>query len=322
MSIMHGYFWLDDAGDVEANATEALIYLFTYMPRRDLILLARNTFTFVDFLVEHVRFALQTRAWSASVGITWDLFLNSVLPYGIFDEKRDLEWRWRTRFYQLFAPLVAGETNVTAAMQLLAAAIPSAAPLGALAMINASAPGGETTIPGRPVTWRSEVSPAFISPQQVASFGGSCTGTAIVLVAAARSIGIPARIAGCSESVVRGDDHHWSEFFDPAAPGPFGDHWHTKEGTSAGNAGGPWDSPSGPMLGCLAGVVPGSSLDTLWAVSYDSPTFLPALWANSSWSQAWSFVGGSQRCGAYCQAWGCGINNSIHYTQAECGPTV
>jgi transglutaminase-like putative cysteine protease len=106
-------------------------------------------------------------------------------------------------------------------------------------------------------------------------------------VAAARSVGIPARLAGCSESVVRGDgawwgagrepprlergaswvrlfphtsapptrastgcaDHHWAEFYDPLSPGPFGDFWHTREGSSAGNPDGPWDSPSGPMLG-------------------------------------------------------------------------
>jgi transglutaminase-like putative cysteine protease len=43
---------------------------------------------------------------------------------------------------------------------------------------------------------------------QVVLHGGSCTGTGIVLVAAARSVGIPARLAGCPESVVRGDDHH------------------------------------------------------------------------------------------------------------------
>ena len=46
----------------------------------------------------------------------------------------------------------------------------------------------------------------------------------------ARAVGIPARIAGCSESIVRGDDHHWVEFFDPSSPGPFNDSWHTKEG--------------------------------------------------------------------------------------------
>ena len=51
--------------------------------------------------------------------------------------------------------------------------------------------------------------------------------------AAARSVGIPARIAGCSQSIPN-DDHHWVEYYDASAPGPFGSPWHTKEGTSAG----------------------------------------------------------------------------------------
>ena len=45
---------------------------------------------------------------------------------------------------------------------------------------------------------------------------------------------------GCSQSIVANDDHHWVEFWDPSAEGPFGDYWHTKEGVSNGNSGGPW----------------------------------------------------------------------------------
>ena len=36
-----------------------------------------------------------------------------------------------------------------------------------------------------------------------------------------------------------------------APTSPFEDGWHTKEGTSSGNEGGPWDSPSAPMNGCF-----------------------------------------------------------------------
>ena len=135
---------------------------------------------------------------------------------------------------------------------------------------------------------------------------------------AARAVGIPARLAGCGESIARHDDHHWAEFWDGATPGPFGDGWHTKEGTSTGNEGGPWDSPSGPMLGCLQGVVPYSAIDSLWAASWASTTYMPMLWSNDTWSSTWSFVGGLDRCGAYCTAWGCGVNNSNHWSQSEC----
>jgi hypothetical protein len=319
VSTMQGWQFLDDQGDYEQNKTEALSYLLMGMPRRDMFLLERDTFHFIDFLLEHLRHALMVWPFSSSLGTPWPVFLDAVLPYGILDEKRDLWWRWRPRFQQIFGPLVAGAKNMTEAMHILADAIPLAETNGALFLAGAG--GAQTPSPGIPITWHSSVSPAFISPQQVASWGGSCTGTGIVLVAAARSVGIPARLAGCSESVVRGDDHHWSEWYDSVtSPGPFGDFWHTKEGESAGNTGGPWDSPSGPMLGCLQGVVPGSSVDTLWAASWGSQTYLPALWSNNSWAQANSFVGGVNRCGAYCTAWGCGANNSIHYTQGECGP--
>jgi hypothetical protein len=141
-----------------------------------------------------------------------------------------------------------------------------------------------------------------------------------VLVAAARAVGIPPRLAGCSQSIPD-DDHHWGEYFDPSAPGPFGDSWHTKEGVSYGNAGGPWDSPSGPMDGCLAYLQPNSTLNTIWAASFGSDVAVPTLWANSSWTAAWARIGGVNRCGVYCTAWGCSTNNTVHWTQEECGPT-
>lgn len=69
-----------------------------------------------------------------------------------------------------------------------------------------------------------------------------------------------------------------TEVRDWSSPGPFGTYWHTREGASAGNPDGPWDAPSGPMLGCLQGVLPGSSIDTLWATSWGSSMHFPTLW--------------------------------------------
>ena len=314
-SALHGQYFLDDQGDIEENATQAIALLLGGMARRDLLLLASDSLLMLDVLVEHVRYALHTRAWSSSMNVSWAVFADNVLPYSMLDEKRDLFFRWRPRFSRVFRDVTAGAASITEAMQRLAVAVPQAQTLGLLSNEN----GGELDlVPGQPISWRSSVSPAFISVEQVASFGGSCTGTGIVLVAAARAVGIPARLAGCGESIVRHDDHHWIEFWDGASPGPFGDFWHTKEGTSAGNEGGPWDSPSGPMLGCLAGVVPYSAIDSLWAASWSSPVYMPMLWSNDTWSSTWSFVGGLDRCGAYCKAWGCGVNNSNFWTQAQC----
>ena len=314
-SALQGNYFLDDAGDLEENATQAVSALLGGMARRDLLLLSSSFPLFSEFLLEHVRYALHTRGWSRGMNVSWELFVDGVLPFAILDEKRDLSFRWRPRFARLFRDVTAGAASITDAMRKLAAAVPQAAALGLLALTNS---GELELLPGPPVSWRSSVSPAFISVEQVASFGGSCTGTAIVLVAAARAVGIPARLAGCGESIARHDDHHWIEFWDGASPGPFGDFWHTKEGESAGNEGGPWDSPSGPMMGCLAGVVPYSAIDSLWAASYSSPTYMPLLWSNDTWSTAWSFVGGLDRCGAYCTAWGCGVNNTNRWSQAQC----
>lgn len=315
MSSLHGWHWLDDAGDVEENATAAVAALLAGMPRRDMQLFATDTLLWVDFLLEHVRYALRSRAWSRGFNVSWPLFVDAVLPYAASDEKRDLWFRWRPRFARLFRDVTDGAATITDAMHALAAAVPRAASLGALALVD----NGELeVVPGQAFSWHSTVSPAYISPEQVAAFGGSCTGTAVVLVAAARAVGIPARLAGCGESGTSGDDHHWVEFWDDATPGPFGDFWHTKEGTSVGNEGGPWDAPSGPMLGCLAGVVPFSAMDSLWAASWSSAIYMPLLWSNDSYDAAWSFVGGLDRCGAYCTAWGCGVNNSVRYTQAQC----
>ena len=315
VSALQGWTWLDDAGDVEENVTQAVAALLAGMPRRDLQLLASDTSLFVDFLLEHTRYALRTRAWSSAFNVTWPLFVEAVLPYAIIDEKRDLWFRWRPRFARLFRDVTDGAATITDAMHALAAALPRAASMGALAITD----NGELeVVPGPPMTWHSSVSPAYISPETVAAFGGSCTGTGVVLVAAARAVGIPARLAGCGESGSSGDDHHWAEYFDASSPGPFNDSWHTKEGTSAGNAGGPWDSPSGPMLGCLAGVVPYSAMDSLWAASWTSSTYMPLLWSNDSYSATWSFMGGLDRCGVYCTAWGCGAGNSMHYSQAQC----
>jgi hypothetical protein len=68
--------------------------------------------------------------------------------------------------------------------------------------------------------------------------------------------------------------------------------------------------------------VPGSSIDSLWATSWGSDVNLPTLWANDSLSATWARIGGLNRCGAYCQAWGCGANNTAHWTQAQCGPAA
>ena len=358
LSAVQGGFLNDFPGAIEENATQALTSLVAGMPRRDLMLLFEAPVAFSEWLLEHVRYSLFAwRTFSAALGVTWDDYVAFVLPYAVLDEKRDVAFRWRPRFFTALMPIVANATSVLGAMKALVAALPATQIVGAVAQ-------GGVLSPGQPITWHSESSPARLSVQDTVQvrgregaaargltwrccaggsasrrplavyshsphpfpsppiqWGSSCTGTGVTQVAAARSVGLPARLAGCSESVVRGDDHHWTEVLDRnSAVGPFKNFWHTREGASKGNEEGPWDAPSAPMLGCLQGVVPGSSLDSIWATSALSQTYLPALWANDARSITWSFVGGVNVCGDYCTAWGCGVNNSLHYTQAQCGP--
>lgn len=322
VSQLQGYFFVDEPGGLEENATEAIAYLLDTMPRRDWIQLYSRPFEFMDFLIEHVRYALYAyHTYSAGLGVSWDVFLDAVLPYATLVERRDFSFRWRPRFYSTLMPLVqaANATTVTQAYRAVVAAM-SSLQLGGVYGVG---PSNQTFAPGLPVTWHSESSPARLSVQDTVQFGASCTGTATTQVMAARSVGLPVRLAGCSESVVRGDDHHWTEFYDPVtSPGPFGTGWHTREGSSAGNADGPWDAPSGPMLGCLQGVIPGSTIDTLWATSWGSTVNLPTLWTNDTRTALWARVGGVNVCGNYCTAWGCGANNTNKWSQQECGPTT
>eukprot|EP00658_Telonema_sp_P-2_P058172 TRINITY_DN4660_c0_g2_i6.p2 TRINITY_DN4660_c0_g2~~TRINITY_DN4660_c0_g2_i6.p2 ORF type:complete len:227 (-),score=48.07 TRINITY_DN4660_c0_g2_i6:199-879(-) len=199
----------------------------------------------------------------------------------------------------------------------VADAMPAAAAAGMLQL-------GGVAIPGQTIRWQSESSPMNMSPEQVVLHRGSCTGTAIVMAAVARSVGLPVRIAGCSQSKA-GDDHHWVEFWDNVtSSGPFKTSWHTKEGTSLGNSGGPWDAPSGPMSGCLRALVPNDDLNTMWASSWSSREFMPLQWntggtkPNDALQREVSFVGGVNLCGDYCTAWGCGANQTDRWEQHQC----
>ena len=335
---IQGQFWADAAA-----TTAALAHLIQYMPIRDSLQLYSSSDRFFDFLLSHIRFALLVRsksgaAWAKNTTlITDEIFLDYVLPYSFLDEKRDVNFFWRARFYQLFmtheyaAPNqpqlhndVSKTANITEAMHVLAELLPTASVSGTFFFVA----NGLSASPGPTINWESETSPMRMSPAQVIHLGGgSCTGTAIVLAAAARSVGIPARVVGCSQSI-KDDDHHWVEFYDPTLPSPFGDGWHTKEGTSKGNSGGPWDTPSAPMNGCLKYLIPGGKqrLNTIWSSSWSSMTYMPLQWSVGRGQAAdvrtkrLAFVGGMNACGRYCTAWGCGMNQTHKYTQKECEP--
>jgi hypothetical protein len=313
---LQGYFWNN-----ETLAVLCIKHLIKYMPRRDAILLFDESGMFFDFLFEHLRYSLLSRTSGRlkfTAGIPLDIFLDYVLPYSFINEKRDLFWRWRPKFYQALHASVMDMETVTDAMHLVASTVPQTFMMGFLKV-------NQTFEIGDAITWESETSPMNLSPEQVSEHHGSCTGTAITMAAMARSVGIPIRIVGCSQSI-EGDDHHWTEFYDPLSIGPFRQvedekYWHTKEGTSKGNSGGPWDSLSTPMRMCLEKLIPKdpNKLNTIWVTKYSGAENLPLQWGNSETLMKFGRIGSLNRCGAYCLTWGCGAEQKQYYTQDQCG---
>jgi hypothetical protein len=204
--------WYLDGGGPEDNATACLVHLFTFLPRRDTMVLFEDLLgRSLDFLAETVRLSLAQWPRLASFGVPWPVFLDGVLPFAVINEKRDWDWRWRPRLARLFGGAWDGAGGITDAMHNLSNMIPhGAADYTNVVVANFSDGSGELR-EGPVFTWHSETSPGYLSVQQVASRYASCTGTAIVMVAAARAIGIPARLAGCSQTDVPNDDHHWAE---------------------------------------------------------------------------------------------------------------
>jgi hypothetical protein len=205
---MQGHWWLDDSGNIEQNATACLQHLLDFMPKRDTLVLLDDVFSAFDFLSETVRLSLLQWPRLRDAGVSFDIFLDSVLPYAVLNEKRDFDYRWRPRFNRLFQSAWQGAgSNISLAMHNLSNLIPSGAAGFTPALVDN---GAVEPQPSNVITWRSSVSPGFLSPEQVASSFGSCTGTGILMVAAARAIGIPARLAGCSQTDVPNDDRAWS----------------------------------------------------------------------------------------------------------------
>ena len=91
-----------------AERKAARDYLNAYMPAGD-----RDTLD-GRILKDNVDYALRARrefAWTRA--LPEEIFLNEVLPYAVVDEPRE---NWRPMFYKMFAPKVAGATNIREAI--------------------------------------------------------------------------------------------------------------------------------------------------------------------------------------------------------------
>ena len=91
--------------------TEAVAFLISYMPQRDL-----QTLT-ASFILDNVACAYEAKErfpWGKS--IPKDVFFNDVLPYCVMNETRD---NWRRVFYERFAKYVAGARDIFEAIEAL-----------------------------------------------------------------------------------------------------------------------------------------------------------------------------------------------------------
>ena len=159
-----------------------MAYLIINMPEHD-----REAMD-LELLKENVTYANIARgkyAWAKE--LPEEVYLCDVLPYAVVDEVRD---SWRKDMYELFAPAV--DTCKTM--------------YDAICAVNANIPA----LTG--VHYNTKREKTNQSPRESMRQGmASCTGLAILLVDAYRSVGIPARFAGTASWHDNRGNHSWTE---------------------------------------------------------------------------------------------------------------
>lgn len=157
-------------------------YLLVNMPTAD-----RDTMS-LTLLAENVEYATRARKefeWCKT--LPTEVYLSDVLPYFVVDEVRD---SWRKELYELFAPAVAECATMEEAIKAVNSNIPRM-----------------TGVDYNTLREKTNQSPRESMRQGMAS----CTGLAILLVDALRSVGIPARFAGTASWHDNRGNHSWTE---------------------------------------------------------------------------------------------------------------
>jgi hypothetical protein len=161
---------------------EAVAYLISYMPERDLQELNK------DYILENVRYALKAKQeflWCAN--LPEEIFFNEVLPHSSINETRD---RWRKEFYEIFTPLVKDCKDIYEAIDSIN--------LNIIEVL-----GVEYN------TARLKADQSCFESMEIGM--ASCTGLSILLVNAFRAVGIPARFAGTPMWTNMRGNHSWVE---------------------------------------------------------------------------------------------------------------
>jgi hypothetical protein len=225
-----------------AFGEKAARFLMAHMPPADQANLSSR------FLLENLDLALQARErfpWAGEV--PEQIFLNDVLPYAVFDEPRD---PWRADFFTRAGALVKEAKTAREAAQILNRDF--------FKLIKTHYHTGRK---------RTNQSPKESMEQGKAT----CTGLSIILVAACRSVGIPARAVGTPLWHDNSGNHTWVEIWD-------GD-WHF---TGADES-----SPKGLNHGWFTGNASRARADVpryaIYATSWKTDAgFFPLVWAPAS----------------------------------------
>lgn len=160
-------------------------FLVEHMPARD-----RESLT-TSYLLENLDLAFQARRefpWAASV--PEEIFLNDVLPYGVFDETREA---WRAELLPLARELVKGATKAGEAAQALNR-------------------GLFNRVQVHYNTGRKRPNQSLSESRALGK--ATCTGLSIILVNACRAVGIPARAVGTAMWTNERGNHTWVEVWD------------------------------------------------------------------------------------------------------------
>jgi len=168
-----------------AFGEKAARFLIAHMPPAD-----KESLT-AGFLIENLDLAIRARnsfPWARDV--PEEIFLNDVLPYAVFDEPRD---PWRADFLRKAGDLVKEAATASEAAQILNRDF--------FNLINTHYHTGRK---------RTNQSPK----ESIEQGKATCTGLSIILVAACRSVGIPARAVGTPMWHDRSGNHTWVEVWD------------------------------------------------------------------------------------------------------------
>ncbi len=183
-------------------------FLIEHMPERDLTSIDK------DILASNISLAYKAREsfpWGRDV--PEDIFLNDVLPYAVVDETRE---NWRQGFLETFGKHVGKIKSVKDAVHAINSEISKI-----------------TGVNYNTLREKANQSPSESIRQHMAS----CTGLAILLVDAFRSVGIPARFAGTASWHDNRGNHSWVEVW-------MNGQWHITEYYMPRRLNYPWFLPN------------------------------------------------------------------------------